>query len=231
MIQVYWITQTLADLPADTEWLAANELAYLPNLRFERRRKDWMLGRWTAKRALVAYSTKTGLSIPASDHLIEISRKESGMPVVLIDGEPLPVALSFSHRNQSSLCALAPAGTRLGADLEFVEPHSKAFMEDYFTDLEKEIFKREPESEHPFLSSLMWSTKEAALKALEVGLSVDTRSVEVISLEQQQVTDWRSLSIRQVNSDQVFHGWWRQEQEFLFTIVSAPPPAQPLHLF
>jgi 4'-phosphopantetheinyl transferase len=54
-MDVYWLDQTQADVPAGDEWLCAREAACLARLRFAKRRADWRLGRWTAKRALAAY--------------------------------------------------------------------------------------------------------------------------------------------------------------------------------
>ena len=52
-MNVYWLEQTEEDLPAEDDWLNASEMARLSGMRFPKRRVDWRLGRWTAKRALV----------------------------------------------------------------------------------------------------------------------------------------------------------------------------------
>jgi 4'-phosphopantetheinyl transferase len=230
MLQIYWLTQTAEDLPAEMTWLAQGEREYLSNLRFARRRDDWLLGRWTAKRALAYYLEKTNKRSTVSYPEIEIRRKPSGAPEVLLEGEAFPVLLSLSHRNRRSLSVLASADTMLGADLELIEVHSKAFLEDYFTEAEKRILSNASEVDLPLLGSLIWSAKEAALKALMVGLSEDTRSVEVDLLEFQPTPGWNPLSVRKVDDEQIFQGWWRKDQEFLLTIVSSPPPALPIYL-
>ena len=51
-ISVSWLTQTLEDLPSALSWLGEKEQEVLAGLRFEKRRQDWLLGRWTAKLAL-----------------------------------------------------------------------------------------------------------------------------------------------------------------------------------
>ena len=53
-MNVYWLEQTDADVPAENQWLSAGEIFFLGRLRFARRLNDWRLGRWTAKRALAA---------------------------------------------------------------------------------------------------------------------------------------------------------------------------------
>lgn len=53
-LTLYCLTQKLADLPTDESWLAAGERVRAAGFRFAKRRNDWILGRWTAKRALRA---------------------------------------------------------------------------------------------------------------------------------------------------------------------------------
>ena len=54
-MELYWLEQTYADVPAENDWLSANEAVRLNTMRFARRRSDWRLGRWTAKNALALY--------------------------------------------------------------------------------------------------------------------------------------------------------------------------------
>ena len=68
---------------------------------------------------------------------------------------------------------------RLGADLEVIEPRADSFVEDYFTPGEQQRVPSLPLSQQAWAVTLIWSAKEAALKALGKGLRLDTRSVEV----------------------------------------------------
>jgi len=54
MTDVYWLEQTEADVPAEDDWLSEREAVRLGRMRIPKRRADWRLGRWTAKRALAA---------------------------------------------------------------------------------------------------------------------------------------------------------------------------------
>ncbi len=81
------------------------------------------------------------------------------------------------------MCVVAPAGVSLGCDLEVIEPRSAAFVTDYFTRNEQALVERTSKEERPRLVTLLWSAKESALKALHVGLRLDTNSVEVLSLD------------------------------------------------
>jgi hypothetical protein len=48
-MNVHWLEQTEADVPAENDWLSANEAVCLNSMRFAKRRNDWRLGRGTAK--------------------------------------------------------------------------------------------------------------------------------------------------------------------------------------
>jgi len=45
LIDVHWLEQTSADLPAEDDWLSAGEAVRLSGMRFAKRRGDWKLGR------------------------------------------------------------------------------------------------------------------------------------------------------------------------------------------
>ena len=173
----YWLEQSEADLPAGNDWLSASEVERLNAMRFPKRRADWRLGRWTAKRAVSAYLNMLG------DHQalpnIEIRPAASGAPEAFIADRPASAAISLSHCNGNALCAVAPFGTALGCDLELVEPRSDAFVADYFTAEEQELVAQASAADRSFFSTLLWSAKESALKALHEGLRLDTRSVTV----------------------------------------------------
>src|SRR5208283_2826825 len=95
-MDVYWLEQTEADVPAENQWLSAGEMLCLAGLRFAKRRTDWRLGRWTAKRALAAH-----LNLPADLSAlanIEIQAATSGAPEVYLLNQPASVTISLSHR-------------------------------------------------------------------------------------------------------------------------------------
>ena len=195
-------------------------------MRFPKRRADWRLGRWTAKHAAAHY---LGLAAdPQSLARIEIRAAASGAPEVFIGDDPAPLAISISHREGVAACAVAGPEAALGCDLEFVEPRSDAFASDYFTEAEQALVARASPSDRTQLLALLWSAKESVLKALRMGLRIDTRSVAVDPLVELAVgaSDWRPL--RAQHEGQVFHGWWRQADNLVRTMVAAPAPASPI---
>ena len=227
MTDIYWLEQTEIDVPAANDWLSPTELLRLSDLRFAKRRSDWRLGRWTAKRALALC-----LNIPIDRQAlaqIEIRAAPSGEPVVLLDNRRSSSTISLSHSSGSAICAVVPAEVVLGCDLERVESHSDAFVADYFTAEEQALIAGSRAEERCLLLSLVWSAKESALKALHEGLRLPTRSVIVEPSEvSARGEGWHAL---QVHSDsERFHGWWKQEDDFVRTVVSAPPPNPPIRL-
>jgi 4'-phosphopantetheinyl transferase len=248
MTEVYWLEQTEADLPATNDWLSESEAARLDSLRFEKRRRDWRLGRWTAKLAVVACRNLRGHSQTLRD--VEIRPAASGAPDVFFAGQPAPVTISLSHRDGIAVCTVAPSSVALGCDLEIIEPRSDSFTDDYFTAEEKELVARARADDRSWIVALLWSGKESALKALREGLRLDTRSV-VVSLDDVEqggaekglgpfadsvlaprphaVNRWLPFHVR-CTSGQVFRGWWQNTETLVRTLVAAPPPAPPIML-
>jgi len=242
-LDVYWLEQNNTDMPAHNDWLSAGDLAHLSAMRFEKRRADWRLGRWTAKRALAAC-----LDLPSyhsSLAAIEIRPEPSGAPEVFLGGEPAGVTISLSHRAGIAICAVALCSAALGCDLEIAEPRSQEFVADYFTAEEQELVARSPVEERDQLLALLWSAKESALKALHEGLRLDTRSIAVnlagssqrsMNLRSQggqslfpplpDSSQWQPLNVQGVDG-QVFQGWWQYSHMVLRTVVAAPAPAEP----
>jgi 4'-phosphopantetheinyl transferase len=248
-MNVYWLEQSETDVPPQNDWLCASEDLRLGTMHFAKRRADWRLGRWTAKRALAAY-----LGIPPrSDVLarIEIRASPSGAPDTLFDSQASAVTISLSHRAGRALCAIGLTETALGCDLEIIEPRSDAFIADYFSPEEQTLVAQVMAPDRALLATLLWSAKESALKALRTGLRLDTRCVTVSLLDDLQFQDqhkrpspdvpgpnspqlsetssWRALRVGAPHGE-TFHGYWQRSGEFVRTLVAAPAPPPPILL-
>src|SRR5262249_33728989 len=79
-----------AEVPQGNDWLSAAELATLAGMRVPARRRDWRLGRWAAKRALVA--------VLGDSVAVEVRAAGDGAPEPFVNGLPAPVSISISHR-------------------------------------------------------------------------------------------------------------------------------------
>ena len=224
-MDLYWLEQTESDVPANNNWLSPHEAAALAAMRFLKRRSDWRLGRWTAKQALAACLNLPTNLLALAD--LEIRAASSGAPEVFLHGEPADIAISLSHRAGTALCTLGPPGSNFGCDLEMVEPRSAAFVDDYFTADEQVLIADTPLPERALLLALLWSGKESALKALRVGLRLNTRCMNVkpsptLGTLTEDSTIWHPLSIR-YSGAQTFSGWWRREADLVRTVVSEAP--------
>src|SRR6266496_396685 len=243
-MDVYWLEQTEADVPVVNRWLSAREMSLLHRMRFPKRRNDWRLGRWTAKRALAAcLNLPNNLSALAGT---EILAAPSGAPEVLLFSQRAPVTISLSHRAGRAICGVALSEDCIGCDLEIVEPRSDAFTVDYFTASEQTLVEQTPMEERPLLVTLLWSAKESALKALHMGLRLDTTCLDVrfveelpaaieqyrhsllISSSAPNPDEWHPLHVL-VLGGQAFHGWWRHADHMVRTVVSALPLRSPIH--
>lgn len=217
-----------AGLLSEVEWARFEQLAT------EKRKRDWLCGRWTAKLLLQnLYREKTGYTIPLDN--FSISNNAAGVP--LITGHWLlrtGYSLSISHSNQYAFCvAVEEPNCPIGADMEIVTPRVDGFVEDYFTEAERErgawcvVYKNEKthHAPHTILINATWSAKEAVLKALHLGLSVDTRVVEcLIEPFIEPPTEWTPFTIRCDNSRlprpaPILHGWWQVKEDFVLTVA------------
>ncbi len=240
LMEVSWLEQSLADVTSDDTWLSAAEKLRCETFRIPKRRADWRLGRWTAKRAVASYLGMSG--DPATLAHIEIRAAMSGAPEVFISNEPPGLSVSITHSAGVSACVVAPADMAVGCDLELIEPRSDAFLADYFTPAEQAMVSREAAAQRNALCTSLWSAKESALKVLKEGLRLDTRSVEVTlctdahaltnrcpameangscSVDALQVGDWRQFSVTKPNG-QGLGGWWWSTSELVRTVVTDP---------
>lgn len=224
-IDVYWLECERADLPADDRWLAEEELHVLQAFRVPKRRDDWRLGRWTAKQAVADYlELRADRSSLAT---IEIRPALSGVPEAYLRHRPAPVSISITHCHGVAACAVTGYGGTVGCDLEAIEPHSDAFLADYFLDSEQALVARSPAADRPWLVTLLWSAKESALKALHEGLRLDTRSVQAQPEFGAGADRWRPITVL-ADDGRRFAGWWREDGKLIRTLVSDPSPNQPI---
>jgi 4'-phosphopantetheinyl transferase len=219
-------------------------------LKTDKRRRDWLLGRWTSKRLLQSLvEQQIGLRLPLDAFVID--NHPSGAPVLDVRSHAAashtagmkmaPIGyrlsaigyfhiskiqnlqISISHSRGRAFCALSDAAA-VGADIEHIEPRAWQFAEDYFTPGEILRVRRAPAAQRETLITAVWSAKEAALKALRLGLSVDTRSV-ACDLVAEQEGGWAPIAFiyderRLGQIAPAVTGWWRRIDDFVLTIAA-----------
>ncbi|GAB4580479.1 MAG: hypothetical protein Fur0022_32200 [Anaerolineales bacterium] len=133
------------------------------------------------------------------------------------------LTLSISHSGDWGFCGvMEEARVPFGVDIERIEERREAFMQDYFVRDELAFIETIPRVKRASIATAIWSAKEAALKAIRVGLLTDTRAVKC--LPQGDGEDWSLVSIAW---DQLklkkpvprLVGWWRVWKDFVLTIA------------
>ena len=222
-----WLSRRRADVPPADWWLGEHERHVLAGLRFERRRDDWRLGRWTAKAALSRW-----LGVPCTR--IEVLAAADGAPEAWVDGAPAPVAVSLSHRGGRALAVVDSAPGAVGCDLELVEPRSDAFVREWLAGSEQQLVRRCDEPRRPLMANLIWTAKEAAAKVRREGLRLDVRGA-VVTLpdgapDAALVGRWEQLRVDWPDGAGTTRGWYRVEPGWVMAIAADPAAAVPREL-
>jgi 4'-phosphopantetheinyl transferase len=185
--ELHWLIQAAA-APAEPPvlppgLLTEEERATWASFKVEKRRREWLLGRETAKKVLAGLVEARAGHRPALDEIAVIAHAD-GWPVAHlppIDGHAFAATLSISHAGGRAFCAAMEGEHQLlGADLEQIAPRAPGFVEAYFTDLEQRFLTAAPMEQREPLINAIWSGKEAALKAIRRGLAEDTRLVSCL---------------------------------------------------
>lgn len=111
------------------------------------------------------------LSFGSSDH---------GKPFALVDGEPAAVSFNLSHSGKHGLIAFVPHG-RLGADVEERVPRRDfdELSEAVFGPHEQSALARVHGRDRVQLFFRLWTIKEALIKAVGLGFTLDVSQFEV----------------------------------------------------
>ncbi len=203
------------ELPERLDWLTPGERARYEEFRFDKRQQDWLLGRWTAKQALLQLT-----ELPRSDIArFEILSAPNGAPIATLDHSPCDIGLSISHSHGRALSVVSNEISDPGCDIELIEPRSAAFVDTFFTAAEQERVQRSVAKQRDLLVTMIWSAKESTLKALGTGLHVDTRSVTVIYDGDCSDEGW-STARTVSDQDEAFSCLWRRDGTFVLTVVT-----------
>jgi 4'-phosphopantetheinyl transferase len=221
---IYWsFSRNQASLTGEEkDFLSPAEKSRLAGLRFEKRRTDWLQGRWAVKNMLTRCG---GLPPNAGLNTVQVWNEASGKPV-LVDqsGQCLPGGVSISHRTDAVLCAYAPdPKVQFGVDLELLEPKEPGFFTDYFTPAEQEAAVR-CGGRRDTAILLAWCGKEAVFKSMGTGLRMDTRVVEIggydwIASSPVNADQWYDLTVSTRVTDHRLIGKWMLHGEFILVIV------------
>ena len=167
----------------------------------------------------------------------------SGAPVVrLADGGKLPVGVSISHSEGMAFSAAWSRNGRRDSPSAPTSsgspPGTSALVRDFFRLHEIDAWGAlSPGGDRDIFATAVWSAKEAVLKALRVGLAVDTRAVGII-LSESEATGlpglprpdgggWKGfealVSPGVPGGDRPLAGFWREDAGFVLTMAISGP--------
>lgn len=223
----------IKDLPPADSFLSPSESAYLQTLRAQKRKGDWLGGRFALKTLLARESgllpvcslpkeqdpyAPLEMSAAALSVLkqIDIVKLPSGAPQVFVGSVPDARGVSISHSNGWAVAAVSAPQTFLGVDLEKIEPRSRAWAEDFFAEEEKG-----PATDAHL--TRVWTQKEAVVKLLGRGLSLNTREIVLaggkLALTGRALEAWQSLGRPQIILNSASF-----DNDFVLTVAFAPAP-------
>jgi 4'-phosphopantetheinyl transferase len=211
---VHWIHIDGSSVPHEDDWLGPDEKKVLRGITLAKRRDEWRLGRYAAKKLVSSFVRSGALS------RVQVIAAEDGAPEAFIEGKRLEVSLSITHRDGVAACTLS-SDTVVGCDLEAIEPRTSRFVADFFTERESRMAERSTGAERDLRVALTWSAKESALKVLRVGLRRDTRDVEVEFEGVERGESWQPFEARLSPEHRILRGWWCRRRDLVFTIASA----------
>lgn len=234
---VRWLVRSASNYPeilaaqAPVDLLAEQEQAKLATLNVNKRRRDWLLGRLTAKQLLQTVLHDAEGIVLRQDQIV-IDNDPDGAPFAALlndvgsNIERLPWSLSISHSNGAAYSAVHPTAI-VGADMERIEPRAWNFVRSYFSSTEIDLVESLVGEERDLLITAIWSGKEAVLKVLREGLRLDTRTITCLfDVSLASTTAWVPYAIgSQVylsTPSEQWSGWWRCWQgEFPFVLTLA----------
>lgn len=168
----------------------ASALSWLNCNERERRRKFEHAG---ARRRFVlcraALRAVLQEELLCSNERLTFGELQHGKPFALVDSTPAPISFNVSHSGKHGLIAIAPKG-RLGVDIEERTDRRDfdRLIEAAFGPNEQIDLKQECVSGKFQLFYKLWTAKEALIKALGTGLSLDPGTFEAPSAIRQGAT-------------------------------------------
>jgi len=188
----------------------------------ETRQLEWLAARTAAKECVAELvSAAHGLDLLHAE--IEILPDEQGAPVVVcpaLDGLCAPaVSLAHTHGHAAALAAIGTPGAGLGIDIERLVPRAQGFAEVALTEAERRLLEALPADRTEEWLLRVWCAREAAGKALGVGLTGDDGAPRASALDLGSETLLVDASGRRLLART------HREQELVFATAVDPGPA------
>ena len=172
-------------MEAATKLLGESETAYFSTLRFARRQRSYLLGRYAAKTALSAALSEPDL------RAIEIERGVFEQPIVRYDRNS-GWGVTISHTEELAAALAYPAGHPMGIDLEQIDRRQHETILSQLS--EREIGWLSLHSAERFeFASALWAAKESLSKVLRTGLMANIRVYDLAEFNVIDSREWEGF--------------------------------------
>lgn len=156
-------------------YLHPEEMKYYESLKFEKRMRSFLIGRYAAKRAVSALTGETDLS------KILVQAGIFTQPIITLPEHP-NIQVSISHCDHLGAALAFPEAHPLGIDLERIHLDKNEVLEKQMTPAEIELVKTQPDLYETMLT-LLWTAKEALSKVIKTGLMTPMKIYEINRIE------------------------------------------------
>jgi hypothetical protein len=236
---------TPMDLPAGARWVSGAPLVAEPG-----RRLGYPVPRVSGMRLPISLSISHSREM-ALCALYAVGgrwkapgKNESPSPSGTIPSHPVTLSPGQGWQDQAISTGFPAGGlVQVGVDIEGIEPRADSFVQAYFAADEVHWIGQALDDQQALLGTITWSAKEAVLKALQLGLTVDTRRVSCLPAAGMELSagpehGWNEVYVHcdaallpealrragrlpQENTlDWQIRGWWRRADHFVLTLAA-----------
>lgn len=164
------------------DWLHVEERKYYETLTAERRQASYLMGRITAKKALLEMDPDHSFV----DMNIRMGAFKDPVPHFPCDR---PLQIGITHTSTMAASLAFPATHPMAIDLEDLDEKRAQTMQKHCQPAEWEEMKAQ-ELNATLLFTILWTAKEAIAKALRIGLTSPFSLMTVKGLKQHPENGW-----------------------------------------
>jgi 4'-phosphopantetheinyl transferase len=168
------IKATLPALLSNIDLLHPNENLYYNSLKFDLRKKSYLLGRIAAKKAILCIQEIVKVSSISVDFGI------FKFPIIKCP-EIKNMQVTIAHCEDIGIAIAFPEEHPLAVDIEKVDNKKTDTLKNHISVSEVSLIKQHGLSDAVGYT-LLWSIKEALTKAIKTGLTADIKILEIASL-------------------------------------------------
>lgn len=151
------------------------EEAYYKTLKFEKRKRSYLIGRYAAKQAIGAFVQEKNL------RSILVEQGVFNQPIVRC-GVEHNIQVSITHCDELGAAIAFSEAHPMGIDLQEINANRRDLMESQATEGEKKIMTMLSRPYDMFLT-LLWTAKEALSKVLRTGMMTPFTIFEMSTVE------------------------------------------------